>query len=144
MRLLLAACSLVLLSGCFKTEEMPGRVDRWSFHRFGGTLFGNPDLLTLKEIHLDTGTLTGREVIVEGHVAEVSKHGTYLVLKDTTARLLVVLTDMEAASALLSDEKPKALRVLGTVESGKKGLPYLKARSVNFAQPEVVVTASKT
>lgn len=144
MRFLMIVCSLSLLSGCFKTEEVPGRVDRWSFNRFGGTLIGNPDLLTLKEIHLDTGTLTGREVIVEGQVSEVSKQGTYLVLKDTTARLLVVLTDVETASSELAEAKPKTLRVLGTVESGKKGMPFLKARSLNLAEPEVVPTASKT
>ena len=127
-------CALVLLwglSGCFKSEELPAWVDHWSFVRVGGTLFGNPESLTLKEIHLDTGTLTGRVVVIEGYVAEKSDHGTFLVLKDDMARMLVVLTDVESAAPFLLKAKPKILRVLGTVEVGTKGLPYIKARSLN-------------
>jgi hypothetical protein len=123
---------LSITTGCWRQESVPHLIDHLSFHHIGGTLFTNPDLLTMKEIHLDNGTLTGREVIVEGKVAEVSPHGTYLVLVDDTARMMVVLTDMESGRPLLEAEKPKALRVLGTVESGKKGLPQIRAHSLNL------------
>jgi hypothetical protein len=121
----------VVLTGCWQRESLPHLVDHISFRWIGGTLFTNPDLLTMKEIHLDNGTLSGREIIIEGKVAEVSPHGTYLVLIDDTARMLVVLTDMQGAQTYLNAEKPKALRVLGTVESGKKGLPQIRAHSLN-------------
>lgn len=123
---------LLLATGCWRQESVPHLVDHLSFHFIGGTLFTNPDLLTMKEIHLDNGTLTGREIIVEGRVAEVSPHGTYLVLVDDTARMMVVLTDMESGAPFLKEEKPKTLRVLGTVESGKKGLPQIRAHSLNL------------
>lgn len=131
---LMVALLAVLLTavGCWRRETVPHLVDHVSFHFIGGTLFTNPDLLTMKEIHLDNGTLTGREIIVEGRVAEVSPHGTYLVLVDDTARMMVVLTDMESGGPLLKSEKPKTLRVLGTVESGKKGLPQIRAHSLNL------------
>ncbi len=123
---------MLVTTGCLRQESAPQLVDHVSFHFIGGTLFTNPDLLTMKEIHLDNGTLTGREIIVEGRVAEVSPHGTYLVLVDDTARMLVVLTDMESGGPFLKSEKPKSLRVLGTVESGKKGLPQIRAHSLNL------------
>jgi hypothetical protein len=127
-----ACLALALATGCrVKTQEVPSALDHWTFQHVGGTLFGNPDLLTMKEIHLDNGLLTGREIIIEGDVADVSANGTYLVLKDETARMLVVLTDVEYMQQELKDDAPKSLRILGTVESGKKGLPYLRARAVN-------------
>ena len=111
------ASLLAFATGCWRKESAPHLVDHLSFHFIGGTLFTNPDLLTMKEIHLDNGTLTGREIIVEGKVAEVSPHGTYLVLVDDTARMMVVLTDMESGAPFLKAEKPKTLRVLGTVDA---------------------------
>lgn len=144
MRVAFIACLTLLVVGCFRAEELPGRIDRWSFHRFGGTLVGSPDLLTLKEIHLDTGTLTGKEVIVQGEVGEVGKHGTYLVLKDSSARLLVVLTDLDATSALLvPGGSTTTLRILGVIESGKKGMPFLRARSFSFTELEAGTVATK-
>lgn len=147
MRCLALVLALFSLSGCYNPAQLPGLVDRWSFLRMGGTLFGHPEALTLKEIHLDTGTLTGREVIVEGEVTAVSEHGTYLVLKDDMARMLVVLTDMEAAAPLLTEAKPKILKVMGTVETGVKGLPYIRARSLNLTDeltPPVGSTSTST
>lgn len=136
MNRLFALLGLVFLvpvtTGCWRQESVPHLIDHKSFELVGGTLFTNPDLLTMKEIHLDNGTLTGREIIVEGKVAEVSPHGTYLVLVDDTARMLVVLTDMESGGPLVQLEKPKTLRVLGTVESGKKGLPQIRAHALNL------------
>jgi len=108
-------------------------LDTLAFRLLGGTLFAHPDLLTMKEIHLDTGALKGKQVIVEGSVDEVSEHGTYLVLTDTSARLLVVLTDLEQGGSMVRGGN-KQLRVLGTIESGKKGLPYVMARSLNVTE----------
>lgn len=141
----LAVIGMLLgLVGCFRVDQLPAAVDGWAFFKMGGTFFVNPDALTLKEIHLDTGSLTGREVIVEGQVADVSSHGTYLVLKDETARMLVVLTEMEDAGPLLKSLQPKALRVMGTVETGKKGLPFVRARAVNQPGDASVGPAAKT
>lgn len=122
---------IALLGGCARPAELPSVVDRLMFHKAGGTVFSTPDPLTMKEIHLDNGTLTGRQVIIEGRVMEISENFTYLVLSDETARMLVVLTDIEDARPWLKDQKPTTVKILGTVENGKKGLPYIMARALN-------------
>jgi hypothetical protein len=121
------------LGGCWNGGGFSLIVDEWLFRETGGTLFSNPERLTLKEIHLDNGTLVGRQVVVEGVVQEVNPVGTFLVISDQSARLLVVLTDLENAIGRLP-KKQELLHVFGSIESGKKGLPFLKAvavRSVN-------------
>ena len=122
---------LIALSatGCVPPAEIPAWLDRVAFQRLGGTLFSAPDTLTMKEIHLDNGSLAGREIIVEGHVAEMSEYFTFMVLADDTARMLIVLTDMDQAASDLHAQAPSVVRVLGVVESGKKGLPLIRARS---------------
>jgi hypothetical protein len=107
------------------------------FQNVGGTVFSTPGPLTMKEIHLDNGTLTGRQVIVRGQVVEISENYTYLVLSDKTARMLVVLTDVEDAKPWLQTEKPTLISIFGTVESGKKGLPYIMAKAFNIATDPV-------
>jgi hypothetical protein len=120
----LAMC--LILGGCWRGAEFSIVVDEWLFRETGGTLFSSPEKLTLKEIHLDNGTLVGRQVVVEGVVQEVSPVGTFLVISDQSARLLVVLTDVGHVLVDLP-KKLDSLHVFGTVESGKKGLPFLKA-----------------
>ena len=122
------------LAGCSGTGAslagLGAALDQWSFQTFGSTLVSSPDTLTLKEIHLDVGTLTGREVVVEGKVVGASDHGTYLVLSDDAARMLVLLTDLDRPGAALTGDKARTVRVLGVVESGKKGLPVVRAHAL--------------
>jgi hypothetical protein len=136
MRRHLVLFAFVLLAGCMKTDEMATALDRWAFEIMGGTFFGSPDTLSMKEIHLGGSNVVGREIIVEGKVADVSPNGTFVVLADESARLLVVLTDLAYAGPVLKREAPKTLRILGVVESGKKGLPLLRARSLNAVKAE--------
>jgi len=127
--------TMLSLSGCSRFERAATWVDQLAFAHLGGTLFTDPSRLSLKEIHLGDGTFTGREVIIEGRVAEVSQHGTYFVLTDDSARMLVVLTDLAGAAPVwATDTKPRAVRVLGTLESGQKGLPYVKAQAIDVVK----------
>jgi len=128
-RSLLLLLTVLGLTGCVRPVDLPSWLDRLAFQRLGGTLFSSPDTLTMKEIHLDNGSLAGREIIVEGQVAEMSEYFTFIVLADDTARMLVVLTDLDQAANALHAEAPSVVRVLGVVESGKKGLPLIRARS---------------
>jgi hypothetical protein len=133
----LLAFACLLATGCARVQELPSLVDRWSFEHFGSTPFSNPETLTLKEIHLDNGNLAGREIVVEGKIVQVSDHSTYLVLSDDSARMLVVLTDLDQSGPLAQlsgGTKSRVMRVLGTVESGRKGLPFVKARSLSLAK----------
>lgn len=117
-------CSLI--GGCWNGSNVSMVVDEWLFREAGGTIFSSPEKLTLKEVHLDNGTLVGRQVIVEGIVEEVNPLGTFLVISDNSARLLVVLTDVANILGVLP-KKTDSLQVFGSIESGKKGLPFLKA-----------------
>jgi hypothetical protein len=120
----------VLALGCDQTDELKRDFDYFSFELTGGTFFSQPSLVTTKELHFDTGQLIGREVILEGKVLSLGKFDTYLVIGDDVGRMLVVLTHIEEASQTLGSKKPKRLKVLGTVERGKKGLPYILAKSL--------------
>jgi hypothetical protein len=143
MALGLTLVSLLFVSGCYKSGNPKEVVDQTTFRFLGGTIFTEPDQLTMKEIHLDNGTLLGRDIIVEGVVAEVSKHHTYMVLTDSTARLMVILTGLVEAEPIIENEKPRIVRILGTVESGRKGHPILKAKAINVVK-EPTGAAAKT
>ena len=48
---LFAAAAAV--TGCFKVDEAQSFVDKAMFRRVGGTMFSTPDLISMKEIHLE-------------------------------------------------------------------------------------------
>lgn len=132
---LLVAC-LPLLA-CEKVDEIKRSIDYQSFEKLGGTFFSQPGQVTTKELHFDSGRLLGREVVLEGEVVSYGRYDTHLVLGDDSGRMLVVLTDIDDAEGILEgatgdvgNSKDTRLRILGSVVRGKKGLPYLLARSV--------------
>lgn len=131
MTVFYAIASLFLIS-CDKGREIKRDLDYLSFRVIGGTLFEKPNIVTTKELHFDTGRMIGREVIIEGKISDVGKYDTYLVLSDDVGRMLVVLTHIEEAGDILSRAKGGQLKVLGTVERGKKGLPYILAKSIKL------------
>lgn len=123
-----AAITLMIgIAGCSKLGE---RIDRFAFESFGGTLVSSPKEVTVKEIHLDNGMLLGKKIIVEAAVVSIGEHSTHVVVADHSARLLVVTTELANAPELLENAKPKSFRVLGTLERGKKGLPYVLASAI--------------
>lgn len=134
----LLLCLVFFSLGCNEVDSLKRYVDYASFKVIGGTLFSDPNQVTTKEIHFDSGRLLGREVIVEGQVLSYGKFDTYLVLSDESGRMLVVLThivgvDSDVEDTIKRQQNRSVLRVLGSVERGKKGLPYLLARSVTFS-----------
>lgn len=122
---------LLFMAGCHGEKTVMQVMDDAAFSWTGGTVFSDPGQLTMKELHFDDGKLLGREVIIEGEIISTGKFYTYLVLGDESGRMLVVLTHLEEAEEFLKTGNPKVIKVLGTVERGKKGLPYILARSVS-------------
>jgi len=106
-------------------------LDTSTFHSFGSTLFSDPQQVSLKEVHLDAGQLVGKTVVIEGNVVSVGKCQTHLVLADSTARMLVVLTKIHGETERYEKKAPKFVKVLGVVERGKKGLPYISALAIS-------------
>ena len=132
MRMVFLAAILALVSGCSPDHFVSRFADSVAFRVVGVAPVADVDTLTLKEIHLDNGGLTGRQVIVKGAVVSRSKHGTHLVMTDETARLLVVLTDLKPMQPNMREHDVEVVSIMGTVESGKKGLPFLKASAVHL------------
>ena len=127
------------LAGC---ERNPyGQVDELLFTGWGRTVLTHPGSLSLKEIHLGPGSYGGESVIVEGKLVELSRHGTYAIISDDEARLLVVLTDMLEVP-VRADGVGGSVRFLGTLERGRKGLPLLRARAISLRSPPSTVAAA--
>lgn len=122
------------LMSCDKISQLRQDFDYLSFRVVGGTVFNKPNTVTTKELHFDIGRLIGREVILEGKIVDLGKYDTYLVLSDGVGRMLVVLTHIEEAGDILNRSKNRQLKVLGSVERGKKGLPYILAKSVKLVK----------
>lgn len=119
---------------CTPLERAEEGLDRWSFGLTGGTVFSEPYQVTTKQLHFDTGTLFGKDVVLEGNIEKKGEAGTHLVLSDAEGRILVVMTQLESSFIDLEGSAARSLRVLGRLERGKKGLPYLLAKAVKVSQ----------
>lgn len=125
--------ALLVFPGCLQKEVIIHKVDTLLFEEIGSTIFINPLQPTMKEVHLDLAALRGKEVILEGKISDVSEHLTYMVMSDDNARMLVVLNKLEGRRIDLRSNQTLQVRVLGTIENGQKGLPYIMARSLNIS-----------
>ena len=126
--------SLAALSACEGSEDLLERVDKYSFQFIGSTLFSQADELTTKELHFDTGRLLGKDVVVVGKVLSWGELGTHLVVKDEYGRLLVVTTHLEEPRKYQQEKGQADIKILGTVERGKKGLPFIFAKSIKVIE----------
>ncbi len=123
---------LLGVSLCFAcTANQRARIDACLFDTIGGTVFLNPQQVTAKELHLDTGILIGKPVVIEGKVSSIGKYQTHVVLQDETADILVVVTDIVANDGAIESRLNQNIRILGTMERGKRGLPFVVARGIS-------------
>lgn len=128
--LILLGLSCFFLSSC-EPAKIKEQIDLQWFSRLGETLFDSTHTITTKELHLDSGALLGHRIIFEGEVISKGEYDTYVLMKDSAGRMLVVLTEVVDAEKTLAEPMPKRLKVFGTVERGKKGLPYILAKAVS-------------
>ncbi len=120
---------ILLSAGCKPfSDSVIDSMDAKSFSLFGGALFSSFEEVSIKQLLLDTPNLIDRKVIVEGEVLDIGEYSTYMVINDDSSKLLVVLSEIDVDPAIAT--KSKRVKVLGCVESGKKGAPYVKAKSV--------------
>ncbi len=120
----------LFIPACQDVTGFKTRVDIMVFDSFGKTLFSRPEVLTTRDFHFDNGGYFGREVLIEGQVKEWGQYDTHLVVEDEFGRLLVVTTEIGKGEISVGDSESKAVRILGVVERGKKGLPFLLAKSI--------------
>ena len=137
LRAVLVLLTVLGLQGCNRFEDLPRYTDALSFTWFGFTVFNPAEAVSLKELHFDKGSLLGHDVIVEGKLVEIGKFATYVIISDATARMLVILSEIDRPLPFLTlgeeQSKPLSVRILGSVENGKKGLPFLQAKAIAVA-----------
>lgn len=121
---------MLFICSCDKEHPFREKIDTLSFEVFGRTLFKTPDSLTTKELLFDTGRLIGRDVVVEAEVLSWGEHDTHIVVKDKFGRLLVVTTQLKSLDKYRKQAVPKSLKIMGTVEREKKGLPFILAKAI--------------
>jgi hypothetical protein len=123
-----ALLTALLLSGCGETVI---GFDKAMFSIFGKTVFSGAEEVSIKEVHFDHAVLDDKNVIVEGKVASVGEYNTYAVVVDSTARVLVVQTQIASFDERIKEEDVgKKFKILGKLVIRKKGLPTIEAHSV--------------
>lgn len=124
--------AVISMTACQSAKNIGEGLDNWSFARTGGTIFGSPFQVTTKQLHFDTGELFGKDLVLEGDVEYFGASFTHLLMADGEGRMLVVTTGLPETNQAFAELKSARVRVLGRLERGKKGLPYLMARSVDI------------
>ena len=118
---------LMAIVGCKDSSKIVEIVDEIAFIFLGGTVLSSPEQISLKEVHLDPAGWIGRRVIVEGQLKKNSDSGTYMVISDELASLLIVTTEVKSRGQLKGWTQDQAIRILGKLETGRKGLLLLRA-----------------
>lgn len=124
--------SILFCISCEKIENFKRGIDYSSFSWSGGTLFSEPSIVTTKEIHFDLERYLNNEIIIKGKVEVLGKFDTHLVISDSSGKMLIVLTHIEHAKELLSEQLAQNIGILGSVQRGKKGLPFVLAKSIKL------------
>lgn len=125
--------SSLILIACNGRQDLMRQVDLKSFRYFGSTVMEEYKSVSLKELHLRKDLSDVGDVVVKGKVRLSGDHKTYLILGDDTAQILVDTTEVsDVFDFLKSNVDNKDLKILGKMKNGKKGLPVLKALSVNY------------
>ena len=135
MRSILLSLALVFgVSGCRRDgSSVAAGVSHLWFSSFGTSLSSDVHEIALKELHLSVDSLLGRTVIVRGPVVEFGEQGTYAVIGDDTSKLLISLAGAGSSGVLISEKvghREFEFSFMGTLEVGKRGLPFLVASSV--------------
>jgi hypothetical protein len=126
---------LLAVSSCARSEGRRNRtiresIDLWTFTSLGMMIFDSVPLEEMRGVHLAGAGMINRDVLVKGRVEISGASGTYLVLSDSSARLLV---DLTRVSADINRSVPKAGRsvyVHGEVKSSERGHIYLLANAI--------------
>jgi exonuclease VII large subunit len=93
-------------------------------------LFDSVPLEDLRGVHLAGAGLVNRDVLVSGVIEMTGAEGTYLVLSDSSARMLVDTTRVTASRLAKMTSRGKTVLVHGEVKTGEKGHVYLLANAV--------------
>lgn len=83
---------------------------------------------SLKELHLSRLIAPDRNLLVKGDVVEAGEGGTFIVIEDGQAKIMVDVTAVDPG--ILKGVIGKRVEILGRFSGGKKGLPLLVASAL--------------
>jgi len=133
--LLLLVISLFSAMSCSRSDG--GRVrtireslDLWTFRNVGSMMFDSVPLEELRGVHLAGTGLLNHDVLVKGTVDSSGIEGTYMVVSDASARMLVDTTRISAENNKRPPRVGKSVYIHGEVKSGEKGHIYLFANAI--------------
>lgn len=129
---------LLLLVSCKEPRLVLSELDLWGFSILGRPLLSEADFVRIKEVHLNNSVLLGRSVVVAGNLQKVGDHRTYLVISDSSARLVVKLTELSSATLdkLETDSNAQRLKIIGRVALSRKGQPHISAQAIKVLAHE--------
>jgi len=133
--IVIVAMAHFTLSSCSRSEGGRERTIRESldlivFSETGVMIFDSVPLEDLRGVHLAGAGLLNHDVLVSGTVELAGAGGTYFILTDSSARMLVDTTRVSAAGQSLESKRGKTVIIHGEVKSGEKGHIYLLANAV--------------
>lgn len=131
---------LLLIVSCKEPRSVLGDLDLWGFSILGRPLLSEADFVRIKEVHLNNSALLGRSVVVAGDLQKIGDHRTYLVISDSSARLVVKLTELSSTTLdkLKGDNNSKRqrLKIIGRVALSRKGQPHISAQAIKVLAHE--------
>lgn len=132
LKISLSIVLFLSVSGCEQSRAVLQRLDLWGFRLLGQSLLSDTGYVRIKEVHLNNRVLLGKPVIVAGALQKVGAQRTYLVMADSSAKLVVDLTKLSAAEREELDEAQDdaRLKVFGVVGINSKGHPHLLAKAL--------------
>ena len=135
LKLVISFLAAMFVGSCSRSEGGRTRtiresIDLWAFSSAGTMIFDSVPLEDLRGVHLAGAGLLNRDVLVSGLVEASGNEGTYIILSDSSARMLIDTTRVSAIGQSRKVPGGKTVVVHGEVKSGEKGHIYLIANAV--------------
>ena len=125
----------LLTISCSRSEGGRNRtiresIDLWTFSNLGMMIFDSVPMEEMRGVHLAGAGMINRDVLVKGRIEISGTGGTYLVLSDSSVRLLVDLTRVSADNNRSLPKAGRSVYVHGEVKSSERGHIYLLANAI--------------
>ncbi len=121
-------------TGCQDLSVVSQMVDKTLFQSFGAVFFQKVESYSMDEIHIDSVTMFGKSVFLEGNVLEVGDHMTYFVLTEGASKMLVVAVNISVSKDDIEQIQGKRVKVWGEIGNGKKGSPIVMAKALKIME----------
>ncbi len=119
--------SLTSCTDSGQKRTIRGTLDLWAFSTLGKTLFDSVANEDLRTVHLSGAGQLNHDVMITGRVEIAGDLGTYIVLSDGSARMLVDTTQTNAYGNSKLPKIGSQVSVHGVIKSAENGHIYILA-----------------